>query len=165
MLILMKTCTSEYWLSASSKWASKNSWPSALEIPALRNHCHTCVTRSLEGRGKPLQQRPGESVCSSRPMSKLPSGRLPSRHGASSFSAACDHLGIRREGHGEAQTAGLVSVWHRIWHFWVKQAFNTLLCLSVQSTSREGGGWWIMKSALGLLQKARPGQCHLLLSR
>ena len=57
--------------------------------------------------------------------------------------------------------AGLVSVWHRIWHFWVKQAFNTLLCLSVQSTSREGGGWWIMKSALGLLQKARPGQCHL----
>ena len=47
--------------------------------------------------------------------------------------------------------AGLVSVWHRVWHFWVKQAFNTLLCLIVQSTSREGGGWWIMKSALSLL--------------
>lgn len=58
MLILMKTCTCKYWLRASSKWASKNSWLSALQIPALRC-CHTCVTRSPEGSGKPLQQRPG----------------------------------------------------------------------------------------------------------
>ena len=65
----------------------------------------------------------------------------------------------------EVRHSGLVSVWHHVWHFWVKQAFNTLLCLSVQSTSREGGGWWIMKSALSLLQKARSGQSHLFLSR